>query len=411
MLADAAHTGFGTVTWDLGSRLIGHHDMRFISQNDTGAPLPEPMGSRTYSVEHIHPAQAITQGFRDGWQAEAAIILGDYFLTRTVVMMNQGIADAFGSVPTLHYVPVEGIDLPPSWDKLWNIIHPVAMSEFGADQIEKVIGDRPPVLPHGVDTDYFFPASPSRPLIIPEADVRRYRAGWNQGNYRIMSKGGAKALFGFDPSRLLAIRTDRNMPRKLYPALLRSMAKVMERDKSVDLLIHCRTMDHGGNLFDLCSKYPKEVAERFLFTAAHDSYQGFPRSMLAALYNAGDIYVSTSAEGFGLTIAEAMACGTPAVAVDFSAVSEVVGDAGKLVPIRETYDNEYDHQWARPDEDAFAEAILRLIEHPSERKELGHRAAARIASRFKWDDTAAGFARLIDEALAPEPVEEHAAVR
>lgn len=411
MLGDVAATGFGSVTLDLGSRLIEHHDMRFISQNDTGEPPPGALASRSYAVEAMHPAQAIVQGFRDGWQAEAAIILGDFFLTRAVVMMNQNIADAFKSVPTLHYVPVEGIDLPPAWKHLWEIVHPVAMSEFGADQIEKVIKERPPVLPHGIDTDVFYPASPSRPLIIPESDMRRMRPQWNQGDFRIISKGGAKAVFGLPPTRVLALRTDRNMPRKLYPALFRIMHNVFGRNPDIDLLVHCRVLDHGGNLMDLCSKYPEDTARRMMFTQAHDSYTGLPRSMLAALYNAADIYVSPSAEGFGLTIAEAMACGTPVVAMDFSAVSEVVGDGGKLVPIAETYDNEYDHQWARPDEDAFADAIIRLIEHPSERRELGQRARARIEKRYSWDETAEGFARLISEALAAEPVEEHAAVR
>ena len=411
MLGDVAATGFGSVTLDLGSRLIDHHDMRFISQNDTGEPAPGALASRSYAVEAIHPAHAIQQGFRDGWKPEAAIILGDYFLTRAVVMMNRDIAHAFASVPTLHYAPIEGIDLPPSWKILWEIIHPVAMSEFGADQIESVIGERPPVLPHGVDTDTFFPASPSRPLIISEADMKRHRPQWNQGDFRIMSKSGAKALFGLHPTQPMILRTDRNMPRKLYPTLFRIMSKVFERNEDAYLLVHCRIIDMGGNLMDSASKYEDEHRARIMFTQGHDSFHGLPRSLLAALYNAADIYVSTSAEGFGLTIAEAMACGTPAVAMDFSAVSEVVGDAGKLVPIRETYDNEYDHQWARPDEDAFADAIVRLLEHKSERQELGARAAARIQGRYSWDDCAAGFARLIDEALEPEPVEEHASVR
>jgi len=411
MLGDVASTGFGSVTLDLGTRLLEHHDVRFISQNDTGEPPPGALAARSYSVESIHPAQAIAQGFRDGWFPEAAIILGDFFLTRAVVMMSQDVADAFKSVPTFHYCPIEGVDLPPGWSRLWEYVRPVAMSEFGADQIASIIGHRPPVLPHAVDTDVFFPASPSRPLIIPEADVRQFHRNWHQGDMRIMSKAGAKALFGRDQSHLIALRTDRNMPRKLYAALFRAMASVIERNDVIDLLVHCRTVDHGGNLFDLCSKYPESIARRMYFTQAHDTYQGLPRSMLVALYNAADIYVSTSAEGFGLTIAEAMACGTPAVALDFSAVSEVVGDAGKLVPIAETYDNEYDHQWARPDEDAFAEAVLRLVEHPAERRALGERAYQRIRNRYSWDDTAAGFARLIEEAVAAPMVEEHVAVR
>ena len=50
-LGDAAATGFGTVTWDLGTRLLKHHDVRFISQNDTGEPLPDPVAAAVRFVD------------------------------------------------------------------------------------------------------------------------------------------------------------------------------------------------------------------------------------------------------------------------------------------------------------------------------------------------------------------------
>ena len=42
-----------------------------------------------------------------------------------------------------------------------------------------------------------------------------------------------------------------------------------------------------------------------------------------------DVYVQTAgAEGFGMPILDAMACGTPVVAPDYSAMSEQVRDVG-----------------------------------------------------------------------------------
>jgi hypothetical protein len=66
------------------------------------------------------------------------------------------------------------------------------------------------------------------------------------------------------------------------------------------------------------------------------------------------------AEGFGLTIAEALACGVPAVGLDYSAVPEVIGDGGMKVSVGKHIDNEYGHHWALPDEDEFARNIGRL---------------------------------------------------
>ena len=54
---------------------------------------------------------------------------------------------------------------------------------------------------------------------------------------------------------------------------------------------------------------------------------------IAAWINAADVFVLSSAwEGFGLVVAEAMACEKVVVATDSGGVKEVLGDAGYLVP-------------------------------------------------------------------------------
>jgi hypothetical protein len=48
---DLAPTGFGSVTTDLGRKMLDLGvDVRFISQNDTGSMLPEPFRSRTVDL-------------------------------------------------------------------------------------------------------------------------------------------------------------------------------------------------------------------------------------------------------------------------------------------------------------------------------------------------------------------------
>jgi glycosyltransferase involved in cell wall biosynthesis len=78
-------------------------------------------------------------------------------------------------------------------------------------------------------------------------------------------------------------------------------------------------------------------------------------------------------EGFGLPALEAMACGTPVVTSNVSALPEVVGDAGLLIdPL---------------DVDALADAIRRLWTDEALRGDLSARGLAR-ARRFTWDQTA-----------------------
>src|SRR6185436_4201250 len=184
-------------------------------------------------------------------------------------------------------------------------------------------------------------------------------------------------------------------PRKRINSMLRAMVPVFEACPNVDLVLHCRPNDQGGDLWDAISKMPEHLQERVKLTKAHSTFKGLTKSTLNVLYNAADIYGSTSAEGFGLTIAEAMAAGVPVVAMDYSAVSEVVGDAGVLVPYRELVDNEYDHFWATIDEDAFARAVVRLAQKPALRRSIGSRGPTRIRQMFDWDTAARQFAGLV----------------
>jgi glycosyltransferase involved in cell wall biosynthesis len=68
-------------------------------------------------------------------------------------------------------------------------------------------------------------------------------------------------------------------------------------------------------------------------TGAHVRRLGFvPDEELAALYRGARCLVFPSLyEGFGIPAAEAMACGTPVVTSDQSAMAEIVGGAGVLV--------------------------------------------------------------------------------
>lgn len=392
-LGDLAGTGFGTVTQDLGLALIALGlDVRFVSQNELGE-LPEPFASRTFAVNDPNGWMALkASGMRglldgtlwaDAWRPEAAIVLGDVFAVREVVMATGDTRAAFAALPTLHYVPIEGVDLPPAWKALWEVVQPVAMSEFGADQIERVTGTRPPMVYHGVDADQFRPVSGSKPLWI--------------GGKALRSKADCKTFFGGDPRQRWMLRTDRHMERKRYYSMLRGVAPVMASRPDVYMVMHCRSVDQGGSLPDTIGKYPTALQRRMLITGFHDQVGGASRDVLTALYNAADVYLSTSAEGFGLTVAEAIACGTPAVGLDYSAVPEVIGPAGLLVPVAYLVDNEYDHAWAAVDEAKFGTAVAALLDDDVLRKRLGRAGPEHVRSSFSWDRAALSFATIITD--------------
>lgn len=420
-LGDTAGTGFGTVTRDLARALVARGvDVRLVSMNEdagyqTDPGFPKELLPRMEMLGHPDGwlaiemmngdgeaiRQAISQRARGlftgrtikGWVPEAVFIVGDAASLK-ISPWPTLIPDG---MPAFHYVPIEGVGLPPRWDMLWQKIEPVAMCEFGADQIAKIHHRRPPVVYHGVDPESFYPVSGKRPIVFPmDPATKEIRV--------LRSRAECREFLGWPKNEVIIFRCDRNMPRKNYPAMFRAVSTVLAANPNVRLIWHCLTRDEGGDLADERSKYPPDLAVRMNSTGIHDRFGGADRRVLTAMYNAADIYLSTSAEGFGLTIAEALACGTPAIGLKYSSVPEVIGQAGILVD-GYLQDNIYSHFWAAPDQEQLIEVLDRLVKDRAERQRLGALGPAQVA-QFNWDDAAARFQAIFegrdpDEAPAP----------
>ncbi|CAO3441320.1 glycosyltransferase [Azospirillum endophyticum] len=110
----------------------------------------------------------------------------------------------------------------------------------------------------------------------------------------------------------------------------------------------------------------------------------------SALMAACDAYVSLHrAEGFGLTVAEAMACGKPVIVTAFSGTMDITTpDTAYLVPCRpltlEADDGYYRRGtvWADPDLETAARLMRRVASDPDEARAVGGRAAARMQAHF-----------------------------
>ncbi len=118
---------------------------------------------------------------------------------------------------------------------------------------------------------------------------------------------------------------------------------------------------------------------RFLHGVSADEFRGlYARSALAV--------VPSEYEGFGFPAGEAMACGTPVVSTDGGALPEVVGDAGRIVPAKNST--------------ALARAIGELLTDANARTSLAQRGRRRIVERFCWTRTAAAFGELYQHVAA-----------
>ena len=418
LIADMAQTGFGRVGRELGRGLMERGwDVRVIGVNWRGIG-GEVAAAERHSIErarevfdeasadpltpHIVPATAGGDGMGyaltapairgrlwTGWTPERVLLVADPRAALDRLAQDEG---ACATVPTWNYVPIEGTGLPPFWRAIWRIVEPVTMTAFGQAQVEELLGRPVEMVPHGVSTP-FYPVAADRP------------GTWK--GQPVTSKAGAKEALGW-AGRTVLLRTDRFVPRKNTAALLRSMTPVLAAHPEVMLALHCATMDEGGILDELISRVPGAFETgpgrwshpQIIATRAHDTFRGLSDGDLNVLYNAADIYTSTTmAEGFGLCLAEALAAGVPVVTTDYAAGPEVCGPGAVTVPVTGYITNVYAHEWALVDEPAFTAAVEHLVTHPAARAELSA-AGRRHVARYTWDAAADAFDSILRTAPA-----------
>jgi glycosyltransferase involved in cell wall biosynthesis len=157
-------------------------------------------------------------------------------------------------------------------------------------------------------------------------------------------------------------------PRKNIPFLFEVMRALVAARPETELVLAGRYRD-DPNFPEIVSEVQNLGLERVVRLVGH-----IPEEELSALYSGAALFVYPSLyEGFGLPPLEAMACGTPVVAADRTALPEVLGHAAVLADPEDVGE--------------FSEALLALLDHPERRRELREEGIRR-AERFTWEATA-----------------------
>jgi glycosyltransferase involved in cell wall biosynthesis len=121
---------------------------------------------------------------------------------------------------------------------------------------------------------------------------------------------------------------------------------------------------------------------------------------LIDLYNSCDVFVlPTRAEGWGLPITEAMACGLPVIVTEYSGPVDFVDSAcgyfipvEKMIPAYDPYffrsEDNYG-EWAQPDLASLRALMRHAFENQDEVREKGRVARQTVCKRWTWDDAVA----------------------
>lgn len=189
----------------------------------------------------------------------------------------------------------------------------------------------------------------------------------------------ARARLGFAPSDTVFAFAGRMVGWKGLAVAIRALAEPPLAQRPARLLL-IGDGDARPGLQQLAARLG--VAERVHFHAA------VPHRTLPELYALADagVFPSIGDEAFGITIAEAMACGLPVIASHIGGIPEVVGNEGGCGILAPPGD-------AR----AWAEAMAGLTDAPQRRSDLGQAAAARIRSLYTWEQSARRLLAALEE--------------
>jgi len=214
-------------------------------------------------------------------------------------------------------------------------------------------------------------ASPELVRVVPlGADHQAFRPGIDTGDVR--------ARYGLDDGRWL-LSVARLTRHKGIDIALQALARLKGRYPALRYAV----VGAGEEQAALAAEARElGVADRVRFLT------DVPDRDLPALYNCSELYLGVSrmmeqrVEGFGISLAEASACGVPVIAGRSGGIPAAVrdGDTGLLVEAE------------RPD--AVAEAVARLLDDPALRARLGAAGRRAAEGHYNWDRVTADLRRI-----------------
>lgn len=307
------------------------------------------------------------------------------------------------NIPVYAYVPIEGEPLiNGDWRAMLAYINFTTCSQYGVDVVGRDLGKQIDYIYHGVETEVFAPLAPD------ERQAYRKRLGWD-GKFVISCVA-------------------QNVGRKQLPRLIEAVAILKRHFKQKDIVLYLHTVPfqsyylEGWRLPEVAEAYGvfDEVVFNPLMARRWDAVPergSLENPGLRELMASSDLMVLPSkVEGFGLPIAEAMACGVPVMVTKYAAGWEVARLGGGVgIPPHDWEVHKSGTRYANIDPMTLAKEILHLKRSPKQRDIMSLKGLQAV-SKFDW----AVFEREITQKVihaaetksqpGPEPEEDQASL-